>query len=91
MVIPVSVRELGTEAFYGCKELEEVLFPEDSQLETIGARSFQEGGIMRIDIPDSVATIGECAFSMCKRLKRIVFRRLSRIRKMGENVFWGVV
>ena len=57
VTIPASVREIGTEAFYGCKELEEVLFPEDSQLETIGARNFQDSGIMRIDIPDSVATI----------------------------------
>ena len=38
--IPASVREIGTEAFYGCKELEEMLFPEDSQLEIIGVRSF---------------------------------------------------
>ena len=40
MAIPASVREIGTEAFYGCKELEEVLFSEDSQLEIIGVRSF---------------------------------------------------
>ena len=88
VVVPASVRVIGTEAFYRSNELEEVLFPEDSQLETIGARSFQESGIMRIGIPDSVATISEHAFQMCKRLRSIVFDSQSKIERIGERCFW---
>ena len=62
MTIPASVREICTEAFYGCEKLREVIFEEGSKLEKIGRGCFWGTGIQRIVIPKGVTEIQEHTF-----------------------------
>ena len=60
--ISASVREIGADAFYGCKSLTRVTFALGSKLEKIGSGSFCETGIERITIPKCVKEIQGYSF-----------------------------
>ena len=60
--IPASVRDIETDAFYGCRSLKSVVFAEGSLLKMIGTGSFSNTGIERIVVPKSVEEIREHAF-----------------------------
>ncbi|RBI35234.1 leucine-rich repeat domain-containing protein, partial [Metamycoplasma hominis] len=67
ITIPGSVKEIGESAFFGCKNLNEVILNEG--LEKIGAETFYHTNIGSITIPGSIKEIGERAFFGCKNLK----------------------
>ncbi|QKX41078.1 leucine-rich repeat domain-containing protein [Metamycoplasma hominis] len=62
VTIPSSIKEIGKGAFYGCRNLEEVILNEG--LEKIGVRAFSSPRIKSINIPGSVKEIGEGALSI---------------------------
>ena len=57
ITISRSVRVIEKEAFRDCEELENVLFAENSQLETIEELAFSGSSLEKITIPNSVTTI----------------------------------
>ena len=64
ITIPSSVTSLGEYAFSGCSALETVSFEDNSQLESIGERTFSYcSNLTSIEIPSSVTSIGSSAFS----------------------------
>lgn len=82
VVLPASYRTIGTSAFAGCVNLEEVVVPEGCALTTIGANAF---GVLRDDygvivdssccakltslrLPDTVTRVGAFAFYNCAGL-----------------------
>ena len=71
VLIPASVRNLGTEAFRGCRRLRRVELAEGSRLEAIGKQCFCESGIEEIALPAGLKEIGKEAFFHCSNLKTV--------------------
>ena len=65
------------------------MFAEESQLQTIGEKSFSESGIEEIVIPHTVVTINNKAFCECKALKKVTFADGSLLQTIGEQCFSG--
>lgn len=72
-MVPASVREIGADAFYGCKSLKHVRLQECSALEKVGIRCFQGSALEEITIPKGVQEIQEHTFYDCKSLQEVVF------------------
>lgn len=77
-------------AFYGCGLLNIVEFDEDSELESIGAQSFEKSCFAGLSIPPSVQKISKDAFSNCHFLRLIEFHENSKLDsfdiKIVENL-----
>lgn len=67
--LPVSLREIGEEAFYGNPLLSNVHIPEN--VSRIGAKSFYNSGIERIKVSKHVKKIEHGAFAICRNLKNV--------------------
>ena len=67
--IPSSVKEIGTCAFCGCKNLKQVSF--SYGLERIEPCAFVYSGITELILPDSVKYIGASAFCDCSDLSKV--------------------
>ena len=68
--IPDSFTEIKTHAFFGCKNLEEVILPKN--LRRIAGSSFENcEKLHTINIPDSVSLIKHKAFANCRSLHHI--------------------
>lgn len=74
VTIPASCMGIEDQAFQHCKKLKEVIFEENSQLDTIGDRVFYETSLSDIIIPESCSTVGTGAFALCPLLKTIQFK-----------------
>jgi hypothetical protein len=67
LVIPDSVRELGKEAFRGCKKLESIALSPNTK--TIPFCCFANlDALSTLNIPEGVTTIEEGAFGVCPKL-----------------------
>ena len=65
VMIPASVKEIGTDAFRYCKQLKCVSFAEGSRLEKLGASCFSKSGLEKIAIPKGVKELQKSIFSDC--------------------------
>ena len=62
IIIPETVKEIASYAFYYCESLETVTFGENSQLESIGAYAFSVCfSLTSMEIPSGVTSIGYSA------------------------------
>lgn len=88
-----DVRSIGGAAFYMPMSIEfkEVVFADNSSLETIGSHAFCSIGLnnfKKIKIPDSVTTIGNEAFYHCSALESVEFGVLkSKLESIGDEAF----
>ena len=83
ITIPASVQYIGNSAFSGCKNLEEVVFVENSQLRLIDTAVFNECTKLSIfDLPESTEQIGNYAFRDTK-LKYLHFSE--NLKKVGNG------
>ena len=84
IVIPSTVKAIGTGAFRGCKRLVHVELNEG--LEHIGKNAFRGCiSLERIQLPCTVKMIGEKAFSGCVKLTEV---KLSKgLRKISNDAF----
>ena len=89
ITIAASVREVGTEAFYNCRNLRHVAFASGSKLEKIESGCFCASGIERIVVPSNVTVIEEVAFRGGKNLEKVSFQEGSRLEKIGPECFSG--
>ena len=87
--IPSTVRELGSCAFCGCKQLREAIFEPDSELRIIKWSCFSGCGLEEVTIPKSVRTIEEYAFSGCHSLRSLTFEEGSRLMHVGKGIVDG--
>ena len=92
IIIPASVTSIEgiSEDDYCCgafsKEMETIIFEDDSMLKTIGVAAFKDVSISHIDIPNSVKSIADYAFSGCDNLKSLrCFPE--NVPATGESVF----
>ena len=81
--IPVSVKEIGADAFFRCKSLKSVVFAEGSKLEKIGPGSFCGTGIEKMTVPKNVTELKEGTFYHCKELREVVFEEGSKLEEIG--------
>ncbi len=79
-----DLKTIGTDAFNGCKSLENVTLCEG--LMNIGMRAFSNCTYLEsIQIPEGVETLGNSAFAGCTGLKTVTLP--STLRETGEAVF----
>ena len=68
IVLPSTLTEIGSGAFYKCSSLKNVVLPES--VTTIGSSAFEDcTSLESITIPDSLKTVGYEAFNGCNALK----------------------
>ena len=82
-----TVTTIGTEAFYLSKNLQTVIFGENSQLESIEDQAFYNCRLQTINLPNTVKNIGNEAFYNCLRLQRIEIP--SSVISIGDYAFWS--
>jgi len=74
IMIPDSVKTIGSNAFHSCSALKTVTFGENSQLTSIGSWAFRYcESLTSIEIPKSVTTIGNYAFYSCNNLTDVYY------------------
>lgn len=72
LVIPESVKEIGKEAFKGCKSLQKVTL--NKGLEEIGDSAFEDcDSLTEVYIPGTVKNVGYHAFLGCNALQSLTF------------------
>ena len=62
VAVSASVKEIGSDTFYNCRNLKQVTFTLGSGLEKIGSRCFCKAGIEQIVLPKGVAEIKDFTF-----------------------------
>ena len=87
IMIPASVKVIYGHVFNGCKQLENVEFAEDSNLETIYWNVFESTSLKKITIPASVTTIEFNAFARCEQLKSVTFAPGSQLKEVDTKAF----
>ncbi len=84
LVIPEGLTQIGTYAFYYCKDLTKVTLPES--LTSIGAYAFQGcSALKEIIIPDGVTEIYGSAFYDCSSLESVEMP--NSLISIGSNAF----
>lgn len=89
LVIPKEVTSIhGDLNFYGCVGLKSVTFPDDCNVEYIGARTFQGcENIKTLKLNKHLKRIGECAFSGCKQIESLVIP--DEVTLISTGAFFG--
>lgn len=84
MTIPDQVKAIGSNAFSGCRVLENPYIP--AGVKTIGEKAFKDcEKITKVTLPKTVKTIRKQAFLNCKSLIYIVVP--SSVQNMGDMIF----
>ena len=70
--IPSNISSIERYAFVDCKNLQAVVFADDSKITKIGYSAFSQcEGLVDITLPENIESIGGNAFNSCVRLKSI--------------------
>ena len=84
LVIPDSVKTIGTKAFSGCSGLVNVKF--GNNVEEIGLSAFYGcSSIKKLELPSSLKTIGNEAFESCSKITELTIP--DSVTKMGSTCF----
>ena len=84
--IKSDISEIGEAAFEGCKNLQTIIFEENSSLKDVGKRCFAWcENLESIELPSGLLTIGTDAFIYCFNLKWITLP--PGLTKIGMNAF----
>lgn len=67
--LPVTLREISSQAFLHTDRLHSMTFPED--LKTIGVEAFRESGVESVTLPDNLNLLEERAFYLCQNLREV--------------------
>ncbi|MDO4262060.1 MAG: leucine-rich repeat protein [Eubacteriales bacterium] len=79
-----SVRTIESDAFSGCRRLEEVIVPEG--VTDIGSNAFRGCiRLARVSLPDTMSSVGAYAFSDCLRLTEVIIP--DRVEKVEVGAF----
>lgn len=84
--IPNSVTNIGIEAFYGCRNLANIIIP--NKVITIGNKAFYTcTGLTNVTISDSVTSVGDNAFYGCTSLTNLTIP--NNVTTIGGYAFYG--
>ena len=64
--MPVTLREISSQAFLHTDRLHSMTFPED--LKTIGVEAFRESGVESVTLPNNLNLLEELVFFLCHYL-----------------------
>lgn len=82
-----STKSIASAAFYGCNNLTEISFGENSKLGVIGVSAFREcSSLKAVNIPLSVNKIGDYAFARCSEIKTIEIP--DGVTEISNYLFW---
>ena len=79
------MKNIGNEAFMGCKALKEITLPDS--ITTIGDKAFQYAGLTKLTLPKGLKTIGAQAFYECKSLHKTAIPE--GVTSVGRSAFSG--
>ena len=71
VVVHALVTEIADDAFRDWSNLAEIVFEQNSMLQSIGTHAFTGTALKSFTAPDSLRSIGEGAFAGCKSLKEV--------------------
>ena len=81
-----GVKEIGWQAFWGCKKLSMVAIPDS--VESIDDEAFAEcKNLTTILFPKKLKSIGREAFAECSNLRSVVIPK--SVKEIGEQAFFG--
>ena len=84
VVLPSSVKSIGSYAFYQCSSLSDFTMPDS--LTVIGDYAFQDcDSLKSVNIPDRVTSIGDYAFFDCGNLENVLFGK--GLVEIGNSAF----
>lgn len=83
VILPDGIRSIGEFAFYLCRKLSDINFP-DSVVE-IGDCAFTSCDLSEIAVPDTVKKLGTNVFSSCHKLHTAVLPK--NITEIGSQMF----
>ena len=69
LVLPASMREIGSSAFEDCHQLRNVQF--NTGLQNIKDHAFKNSGLVSLELPNDIKEIGEWSFEGCASLKAV--------------------
>lgn len=84
--LPVTLKEMDEQCFYGTDKLEYINWEKLIGLQTIGARAFTYSGIKQVTIPANVRTIEENAFSGCEELTNLTIQTVL-LKEISKGVW----
>ncbi len=89
LVIPSRITEIEPYAFYGCSSIEEIIFEDESLLNTIGNYAFSKcsSANNKLIIPDNVTSIGEYTFNECTKLTGLELD--NNLTSIGQHAFYN--
>ena len=89
LVLPASVENIGSYAFYGCENLTTFTISEDSKLRSINNVAFGQSGLTSIKLPASLMSMGYFTFQNCVKLEKIEIAEPTEILRIGLEAFSG--
>ena len=69
LVLPASMKEIGSSAFEDCHQLNSVEF--NKGLQAIKDHAFKNSGLVSLELPEGIKEIGEWSFEGCSALKSV--------------------
>ena len=89
--IPNTVKNIGTQAFYGCENLERIEFEDGGDADlSIGLMAFENCSKLReVKFPKRLSSIGAACFRGCTALERIEFNGGNSVFREPGHVFDG--
>ena len=82
VTIPNTVLDVGIEAFANCKNLSNVIFEENSKLDRILVRAFDDTALQEFTVPESCHLLGN-AFNRCNIKKFVILGTKTEINYMS--------
>ena len=84
--IPASVQTIDAYTFMYASSLQTVVFPENSQLKTIGELAFSNcTNLLSLSFPEGLQTIGQGAFGWCTSMEEVTIP--STVTSIGGKAF----
>lgn len=90
VTIGKNIRSIGVRAFTSCSFLNEIVFAEDSSLESVAQSAFQSCiALASVTLPDTVTSLGPSAFAYCRGLEEVSLP--DSLSSIGAGAFLGCV
>ncbi|MBF1631062.1 MAG: leucine-rich repeat protein, partial [Prevotella sp.] len=84
LVLPASMKEIGSSAFEDCHQLTNVEF--NKGIQSIKDHAFKNSGLAFLALPESIKEIGEWSFEGCKSLKTVQIPQ--SVTTLGTGAFY---
>lgn len=88
IMIPSFIQRIEPFAFNKCRQLKEIKFSEDSELQSMGENAFSYSSIEKITIPRSVKLIEKFCFKDCSNMRKIDIQANSELNLIDKFAFY---